>query len=826
MSADTDETTFSTAELATIEEIWKRVAESFAPYDIDVTTEQPSTWTSTTGYAVITPTSGRDNATLPHAGSGGIAYLNVFGMASGYAYGTPGCYSPLWVTAYTGGSTMYMATTIAHEFGHNLGLSHDGATLPSATSYYGSHAAWPGSARRWGPVMGGGTINDLSHWSRGEYYGANNPQDDLQIIANKLAYRPADRGATRATASSLRFSATDEIADGGVIERSGSADFFQFSGRPGRLSVTAQPFQGTLSTQWGATLDPEIQLLDSAGALLARNDEAAGTGAVITYDLPATGTFYLRVGPTAATVGNPTQAGPNGFTTYGVLGSYTLTGTLASPASPSLRVTGNGKVIPAGTTTVQVATGSDFGTLRTTESASRTFVLQNIGGQSLNLTGARVVGTSGFVLGSIANPVLAAGGQLEVTVSFPATASIGVYQDTLSIPAGGAAPAFTCALAVRVVVEPLVADAVTPPAEFPGNPVTVTGSQLSGAVVSCNGVVATVLSASSTSITISMPATTAGATTLELSGPNGTAAVPITVCGIPTVTAAAPQVVSLGGGTEVTFSGEWLTDASISIGGMPATVLATSADAVVCTVPALAAGTYDIQVSGPGVAACPSRAQSTATALLTYATTPSLIALVPAGGPVAGGTQITLTGTGLGSAAFFIDGVAASIVSRTDTSSVVTAPPHAAGAVQVVASRSGLAGAGLTYWYREVPQITAIAPPTLPLAGGLVTITGTALDDASVSLAGAAMPAVTHATSTAITVQVPAQSSPGTYPLRIETLGGLAQGSLVVTADQPAKTADGGEAGSGGGGGCGAGGGLALLLIVGLGLWGRQRVRA
>ena len=824
-SADSDRTTFSTAELATIEEIWKRVSESFAPYDIDVTTVRPSVWTATTGYAVITPTISRDNVALPHAGYGGVAYLNVFGWPE-YVYGTKDSYSVLWVKEYTDQSTMYMAATIAHEFGHNLGLSHDGLRLPGTDSaYYGNHAAWPGSYRTWGPLMGGATINDISQWSRGEYYGANNPQDDLQVMEKKLGYRPVDRGATLATASALKFSATDVIQDGGVIERTGSEDFFQFSGRPGRLSVTAQPFQGALSAQWGSTLDPEIQLLTSNGAVLARNDDPVGVGASIIYDLPATGTYYLRVAPTAATVGKPTLAEPNGYTRYGVLGSYTLTGTLASPSSPSLRVTGNGTVIPAGTTIAQVATGSDFGTLAPAQSTSRTFVLQNIGSQALNLTGAKVVGSSAFVLGSITDPLLAPGGQRDLVVSFPGVKTTGQYQATLSIPAGDVAPAFTCTLAVRVVAVPMVVNAVDPTAEFPGNSVTLTGSRLTGAAVSCNGVSATVLNASDTRMTIRLPATTAGATTLDVSGPNGTASMPITVCGIPVVTAANPRVVEVSGGTQVTFGGAWLTNAAITIGGKPVTVLSTSADGVVCKVPALAAGTYDVQVSGPGVASCPSRANSTAKALITYAMTPTLIALAPDSGPVAGGTQITLTGTSLGNAAILIDNQLATIVSRTATSSVVTVPPHAAGVVQVVASNAGFPSAGLAYTYREVPQISALTPTPLPLTGGALTITGTALDEASVSLAGVPLPTVTAPTSTAVTVQFPAQSVAGTYEIRLQTPGGSATGSVTVIAN-PAPPADlAGESKAGGAGGCGLGGGLALLLIVGMCLWGVQRMR-
>lgn len=41
-NTDSSATSFGTAELANIQEIWKRVSEDFAPWDVDVTTEQPA----------------------------------------------------------------------------------------------------------------------------------------------------------------------------------------------------------------------------------------------------------------------------------------------------------------------------------------------------------------------------------------------------------------------------------------------------------------------------------------------------------------------------------------------------------------------------------------------------------------------------------------------------------------------------------------------------------------------------------------------------------------------------------------------------------------
>src|SRR5438046_4830459 len=53
-STDTDYSTFSDAEQLAIRRIWQRVAEDYAPFDIDVTTERPVTFGTRTGEALIT----------------------------------------------------------------------------------------------------------------------------------------------------------------------------------------------------------------------------------------------------------------------------------------------------------------------------------------------------------------------------------------------------------------------------------------------------------------------------------------------------------------------------------------------------------------------------------------------------------------------------------------------------------------------------------------------------------------------------------------------------------------------------------------------------
>ena len=51
---DGNEGVFTQSELDVIAEVWKRVAEDFAPYDIDVTTEEPTSFGPNVGHILVT----------------------------------------------------------------------------------------------------------------------------------------------------------------------------------------------------------------------------------------------------------------------------------------------------------------------------------------------------------------------------------------------------------------------------------------------------------------------------------------------------------------------------------------------------------------------------------------------------------------------------------------------------------------------------------------------------------------------------------------------------------------------------------------------------
>ena len=327
-SSDSDFATYSDAEQASIKRIWQRVAEDYAPFAIDVTTEAPAVFGTRTARALITRNTDTNGLVNPASTAGGVAYVNVFASSS-YAY-----YSPAWI--YMNNLSYredYIAEAVAHEVGHNMGLSHDGKT--DGTEYYSGHGTGDTS---WGPIMGTGYNRNVSQWSRGEYYLANNTEDDLSILASKLGYRTDDAGGTPAAAAYLTVATNGAIlattpetdpgntttANKGILERNTDADVFAFLADAGPVTLAALPWRSPADTL-GGNLDIHLRLLDASGAVVVTQNPATATSATIATNLAA-GQYYLEVRGVPA--GAPTNATPSGYTVYGVIGQYFLTGSV------------------------------------------------------------------------------------------------------------------------------------------------------------------------------------------------------------------------------------------------------------------------------------------------------------------------------------------------------------------------------------------------------------------------------------------------------------------------------------------------------------------
>src|SRR4051794_41600183 len=73
------------------------------------------------------------------------------------------------------------------------------STLFPYTTLFRSHGSGDTS---WGPIMGTGYNRNVTQWSKGDYYMANNTQDDHVIIAlGPLGHVSIDRKSTRLNSS-------------------------------------------------------------------------------------------------------------------------------------------------------------------------------------------------------------------------------------------------------------------------------------------------------------------------------------------------------------------------------------------------------------------------------------------------------------------------------------------------------------------------------------------------------------------------------------------------------------------------------------------------
>jgi hypothetical protein len=229
----------------------------------------------------------------------------------------------------------------------------------------------------------------------------------------------------------------------------------------------------------------------------------------------------------------------------------------------------------------------------------------------------------------------------------------------------------------------------------------------------------------------------------------------------PTVISVAPASGPLAGSTPVIITGTYFTGATgVTIGGTAATAVTVVSDtSITATTPGHAAGAVDVVVTTPNGTA-------TGTGVYTYVSAvPTFTSIAPSTGPIAGGTSVTITGSGFtGATGVTLGGTAAtSVTVVSDTSITATTPFHSAGVVNVIVTTPGGTATGTnvyTYTITAAPTFTSIAPATGPTAGSTaITITGTnfvAGGLLGVTIGGVPATSVARTASTTITAVTPA----------------------------------------------------------------------
>ena len=245
----------------------------------------------------------------------------------------------------------------------------------------------------------------------------------------------------------------------------------------------------------------------------------------------------------------------------------------------------------------------------------------------------------------------------------------------------------------------------------------------------------------------------------------------------PTVTGISPATVPTKGGS-VTITGTGLADTTaVTFGTTAATSVSVVDDTtVIATAPAHLPGSASVTVTTPW------GTNSSSPPFAWVAPVPVVTSISPAGGPVTGGTTVTVTGTGFTFAsAVTVGGTpAANVNVISDTKITLRTPAHASGEATVSVTTPGgtsLANPGATFTYSAtLPVISSISPADGVTAGGYqVLISGqNLLGTSEVSFGGEPATTFTTIGSTTIVAVVPPGSAGA-----VDVLVTTAQGTSV-----------------------------------------------
>jgi alpha-tubulin suppressor-like RCC1 family protein len=362
-------------------------------------------------------------------------------------------------------------------------------------------------------------------------------------------------------------------------------------------------------------------------------------------------------------------------------------------------------VAPAGTGTVDVTVTTPGGTSPISPAdvfsyaPAVTTVNPNVGpasgGTSVTITGTNFSGTTAVNFGSTSATSFTVNSETSITAAAPAGS--GTVDVTVTTP-GGTSPSGS---ADRFSYAPLPTITELNPKtgqEMGGTSVTITGTGFTGATAvdfGLNSALSYTVN-SGTSITAVAPAGT-GTVDVTVTTPGGTNATgtadqfTYVLLPPPTVAKLKPRVGAIAGGTTVVITGTSFTGAeAVMFGASPAaSFTVNSASMITAVSPAEADGKVNVTVTTPSGTSAVSKAD-----LFTVA--PTVTNVSPNAGPVAGGTVVTVAGTGfaLGTTATVFKLVkaktpavkATGVNCPSTTECTMVAPLHAAGTVDVKAT--------------------------------------------------------------------------------------------------------------------------------------------
>ncbi|TWU20771.1 DUF5050 domain-containing protein [Bythopirellula polymerisocia] len=297
---DGDPTTFSDSELQSILVAWSKVAEDYAPFNIDVTTVEP-----------LELADG-----VPESAANGIAQrIAIGGVGDGWGGGT----GVAAIDSFTNSAAntafvslnagpVWVGEIASHEAGHAFGLLHQSDYDQNGVKV-NEYAV--GTAT-WAPIMGT-VYRSVTTWHNGtNSAGPTAFQDDMAVLArsaNGFGFRADDHGDSLATATAMSYDGLT-FSGAGLIGSNSDVDVWSLS------ISTADTYRFKVDpAEIGPNLDAVLEVWDAAGSIIAMASPALSQAAELALPL-LPGNYFAAVTKTAA---------------YGWLGAYTVS-VVAPPA--------------------------------------------------------------------------------------------------------------------------------------------------------------------------------------------------------------------------------------------------------------------------------------------------------------------------------------------------------------------------------------------------------------------------------------------------------------------------------------------------------------
>ena len=260
----------------------------------------------------------------------------------------------------------------------------------------------------------------------------------------------------------------------------------------------------------------------------------------------------------------------------------------------------------------------------------------------------------------------------------------------------------------------------------------------------------------------------------------------------PTIAFVSPSSGNIAGGTTAKVIGTGFTGSTaVTIGGSTVVPTSVTETSITFTTPAHAAGSTDVAVTTA------SSSVLTAPSAFTYVTTPAptVTAISTTSGTFAGGTAVTITGTGFTGATGvkFGDTPVSTFTVVSSTSITTVTPQHAVGQVSVDVTTAGGNNAPNTLYtyFQPLPIVTSISPSTGPLGGNVtnVTVSGSNFTGATgVTIGGVAATTVRVTSDTSLTLTTPAGTAGAASVVVTTPSGANAANTLYTYAGAPTIT--------------------------------------